>query len=213
MVNFNSCIILELSNCLLFSIYDKTLKFFQANIIHNLYEQVKTIELIDVFTEPIEIDNSTLTILSWNSQSIHFYNIDTQLLLKRLDQVNAYISVKLSEEFFCGIGPKHIYLISIKDQELRNMFIIPGGYEIRKALISPKGTLLCSSQCINSNDLVEFDISFENFKEVSRIQNAHVNDYSDNGIKIGSSLINALLITSDNVIISAGCDKKIKFWN
>ena len=93
------------------------------------------------------------------------------------------------------------------------MFNVPGGYEIRKALCSPRGTLICSSQCINSNDLVEFDISFDNFKEVSRIQNAHKNDEYVDGVKIGSSLINSVLITHDNVVISAGCDKKIKFWN
>ena len=213
MIDFSSCIIIELSNCLLFSIYDKTLKFFQANIIHNLYDQVKSLELIDVFNEPLEIDNSTLTILSWNSQSIHFYNIDTQLLLKRLDQINAYISVKLSEEFFCAIGPKYIYLISIQDQDLRNMFMVPGGYEIRKAITSPKGTLLCSAQCINSCDLLEFDVTFDSLNEVSRIPNAHKNNDSVDGIKVGSSLINALLVTKDNIIISAGCDKKIKFWN
>ena len=213
MIDFNSCIIIELSNSLLFSIYDKTLKFYQANIIHNLYDQVKSLELIDVFSEPVEIDNSTLTILSWNSQSIHFYNIDTQLLLKRLDQINAYISVKLSEEYFCAIGSKYIYLISIQDQDLRNVFIIPGGYEIRKAITSPKGTLICSSQCVNSCDLVEFDITFDSFNEVSKIPNAHKNNETVDGVKVGSSLINALLVNKDNVVISAGSDKKIKFWN
>ena len=212
MIDFNSCIIIELSNSLLFSIYDKTLKFYQANIIHNLYDQVKSLELIDVFSEPVEIDNSTLTILSWNSQSIHFYNIDTQLLLKRLDQINAYILIKISEEFFCAIGSKYLYLISINDQDLRNVFIIPG-YEIRKAIISPKGTLICSTQCINSCDLVEFDITFDSFNEISKIENAHKNNDIVDGVKVGSSLINALLVTKDNVVISAGCDKKIKFWN
>ena len=92
-------------------IYDKTIKFYQVSIINNLYEQVKKIDLYDIFNEPLEIDSSTLILLSWSSQTIHVYNIDTQLLLKRIDQVNAYITVRISEEYFGAIGPKYVYLI------------------------------------------------------------------------------------------------------
>jgi hypothetical protein len=95
MVDFTSCIVMQLSNCLLFSIYDKIIKFYQVNIIHNLYDQVKRIELYDIFNEPLEIDSSTLFNLSWSSKFINFYNIYTQLLLKRIDQVNEYITCKI----------------------------------------------------------------------------------------------------------------------
>jgi hypothetical protein len=213
MVDFTSCVVMQLSNCLLFSIYDKTLKFYQVNIIHNLYDQVKRIELYDIFNEPLEIDSSTLIILSWTSQSIHFYNIDTQLLLKRVDQVNAYITCKISEEHFCAIGPKYLYLLSTKEQEIRNVFNIPDGYEIRSAICSPNGSLLCTSQTISSCDIVEFEINVEEFNEMSKIINPHKNEDDEDGIKIGSSLINALIITQDREIITAGCDRKIKYCN
>ena len=213
MVDFTSCIVMQLSNCLLFSIYDKILKFYQVNIIHNLYDQVKRIELYDIFNEPLEIDSSTLIILSWSSQSIHFYNIDTQLLLKRVDQVNAYITCKISEEHFCAIGPKYLYLLSTKEQEIRNVFNIPDGYEIRSAICSPSGSLLCTSQTISSCDFVEFEINVEEFNEMSKIINPHKNDDDEDGIKVGSSLINAVVITQDREIITTGCDRKIKYWN
>ena len=213
MVDYNSCLIMQLSNNLLFSIYDKTLKFFQINIIYNLYEQVKKIDLNDIFNEPLELDSSTLILLSWSSQSIHFYNIDTQLLLKRIDEVNSYLSVKISDEFFCTIGPKYLYLISIKEQEIKKIFNIPGGYEIRNALFSPSGTLLCSCQTISSCDLVEFEINNKEFKEIAKIINPHKNEDYKDGIKIGSSLISILILTHENEIISVGGDKKIKLWN
>ena len=213
MIDFNSCIIMQLSNSLLFSIYDKTLKFYQVNIIHNLYDQVKKIELYDAFNEPLEIDSSTLIILSWSSQSIHFYNIDTQLLLKRVDQVNAYLTVKISEEYFCAIGPKYLYLLSTKEQDIRNVFNIPSGYEIRSAICSPNGSLLFTTQTISSCDMVEFDINTEEFNEISKISSPHKNDDNDDGIKIGSSIINVMVITHENEIITTGGDKKIKYWN
>ena len=213
MVDYNSCVVMQLSNSLVFSIYDKILKFYQVNIIHNLYEQVKRIDLYDSFSEPLEIDSSTLIILSWTSQSIHFYNIDTQLLLKRIDQVNVYLTTKISEEFFCAIGPKYLYLIAIKEQELRNIFNVPGGYEIRSALCSPLGTLLCSCQNISSYSIVEFEINTENFKEIAKIVNPHRNEEYEGGIKVGSSSINVLILTFENEIISTGGDSKIKIWN
>ena len=213
MVDYNSCIIMQLSNSLLFSIYDKTIKFYQVSIITNLYEQVKKIDLNDVYCEPLEIDSSTLTLLSWSSQTIHVYNIDTQLLLKKIDQVNAYISFRISEELFGAIGPKYLYLISVNEPEIRNLFNLPGGYEIRSALMSPNNSLICTCQTISSCDIVEFDINAEEFKEIKKIVNPHKNmDYED-GIKIGSSSINILILTFDNEIITAGGDRNIKFWN
>ena len=213
MVDFNSCIIMQLSNSLLFSIYDKILKFYQVNIIHNLYEEAKRIELNDIFNEPLELDSSTLTILSWSNKSIRFYNIDTQLLLKRLDNINAYLSVKISEEFFGVIGPQYLYLISIKEQEIKNLFKIPGSYEIRSALCSPSGSLLCSTQTIYSCDIVEFEVNNEEFKEIGKKINPHKNEDYIDGIKMGSSLINTLIITQGNEVISSGSDRKIIFWN
>ena len=212
MVDYNSCVIMQLSNSLIFSIYDKIITFYQISIISNLYEQVKKIELYDVFNEPLEIDSSTLTLLSWPSQTIHVYNIDTQLLLKRIDQVNAYITFRISEEFFGAIGPKYVYLISIKEQEIRNLFNIPVGYEIRSAILSPKNSIICVSQTISSCDLVEFEIDAEEFKEIGKIENPHRNEDYENEIKIGSSIINSLILTYENELISAGGDRKIKFF-
>ena len=213
MVDYNSCVIMQLSNSLIFSIYDKTIKFYQVSIINNLYEQVKKIDLYDIFNEPLEIDSSTLILLSWSSQTIHVYNIDTQLLLKRIDQVNAYITVRISEEYFGAIGPKYVYLISVKEQEIRNLFNLPGGYEIRSAVLSPNNSIICVSQTISSCDIVEFEIDVEEFKEIGKIVNPHKNDDYENEIKIGSSIINNIIITYDNELISSGGDKKVKFWN
>ena len=213
MIDFNSCVIMQLSNSLLFSIYDKILKFYQINIILNLYEEAKRIELNDNYNQPLEIDSSTLIILSWSNQCIRFYNIDTQLLLKRLDNINSYLSVKISEDFFGAIGPKNFYLIGIKEYEIKNIFNIPGSYEIRTVLCSPNGTLLCSTQTISSCDIVEFEFNNEEFKEIGKKINPHKNEDYEDGIKIGSSLINTLIITHDNEIISSGGDRKIIIWN
>ena len=48
---------------------------------------------------------------------------------------------------------------------------------------------------------------------MSKIINPHKNDDDEDGIKVGSSLINAVLITQDREIITTGCDRKIKYWN
>ena len=45
MLDYNSCKVMQLSNSLILSIYDNIIKFYRVNIIHNLYEQVKKIEL------------------------------------------------------------------------------------------------------------------------------------------------------------------------
>lgn len=213
MIDFNSCVIMQLSNNLLFSIYDRTLKFYQVNILNNLYEEVKKIELNNIFNEPLEIDSSTLILLSWQSKTIHFYNIDTQLLLKRIGQINSYLSVKISEDFFCTIGPKLIYLISIKEQEIKNVFEIPGGYDIRNAICSSTGSLICSGQNITSYDLIEIEINMEKVKEIAKIINPHKNEVYEDGIKRSSNIINAVIITHNNEIISSGGNKKIYFWN
>jgi hypothetical protein len=215
MLDYNSCKVMQLSNSLILSIYDNIIKFYQVNIIHNLYEQVKKIELADTFTEPLQIDSSTITLLSWSSQCLHFYNIDTQLLLKRLEQINGYLSVKISDEFFGVIGPKYFYLIAIKEQEIKNMFNIPRGYEVREAVCTPLGTLICSCQDKNSYDIVEFDfgIYYEKMEEIGKIENPHKNEDYDDGIKIGSSSINTIIITHENEIITGGDDRKIKVWN
>ncbi len=213
MLDYSSCIVMQLSNSLIFSIYDKIIKFYQVNIIHNLYEQVKKFELYDNFNEPLEIDSTTIILLSWSSQCIHFYNIDTQLLLKRLDKINGYLTVKISDEFFGVIGPKYIYLISIKEQELRNVFNVPGGYEVRNAICSPMGTLICSCQNNSDYNIVEFEINCEKFEEIGKIPNPHKNNDYDDGIKIGSSSINSIILTYENELISGGDDRKIKIWN
>ena len=215
MLDYNSCKVMQLSNSLILSIYDNIIKFYQVNIIHNLYEQVKKLELSGSFTEPLQIDSSTLILLSWSNQCIHFYNIDTQLLLKRLEQINGYLSVKISEEFFGVVGPKYFYLIAIKEQEIRNMFNVPGGYEVRNAVCTPLGTLVCSCQDKKSYNILEFDfgIYYEKLEEIGKFENPHKNEDYDDGIKIGSSSINTIIITHENEIITGGNDRKIKIWN
>ena len=106
-----------------------------------------------------------------------------------------------------------MYLLSTKEQEIRNVFNIPDGYEIRSAICSPSGSLLCISQTISSCDIIEFEINVEKFNEMSKIINPHKNEDDDDGIKIGSSFIKALVITQDREIITTGCDRTIKNWN